>query len=52
MYVVPAATATAWSKLTSCQPPALSFENVARARSVPSALQRLPTWVPVLPVPL
>src|SRR5690242_17713144 len=35
-----------------CQPVAVSLVNVARARSVPEAFQRLPTCVPVFPVPL
>jgi hypothetical protein len=45
-------SATGWEKLTCCQPDAVSLVNVALANSWPFALQRLPTWVPVLPVAL
>ncbi len=47
-----AATSTGVLKRTSCQPDAVSFVNVAVARSVPVALQRWPTWVPVFVAPL
>ena len=39
------------AKLTCCQPEAVSPVKVAVARRVPVLLQRLPTWVPVLPTP-
>ena len=41
-------TATGVAKLTCCQPEAVSPVKVAWANSVPVALQRLPTCVPVL----
>ena len=47
-----AVIATGVAKLTCCQPVAVSLLNVAVARSVPEAVQRWPTWVPVLPAPL
>ncbi len=46
--MVLAAIATGVEKLTCCQPVAVSPVKVACASSVPLALQRLPTWVPVL----
>ena len=45
--MVSAVIATGASKLTSCQPEALSLVKVASASIVPSASHRWPTWVPV-----
>ena len=39
--------ATGVEKLTYCQPEAVSPVKVAWASSVPPAVHRLPTWVPV-----
>ena len=50
--MVLAVIATGVEKLTCCQPEAVSFVNVAVASSVPVLDQRLPTCVPVLPLPL
>jgi len=47
-YVVPAVTDTGVVKSSSCQPDAVSPVNVPVASSVPVAVHRLPTWVPVL----
>jgi hypothetical protein len=51
MYVVLPVMATG-VMLTVCQPDAVSLVNVPVASSVPVELQRWPTCVPVLPVPL
>ena len=40
--------ATGWEKVTCCQPLSVSLEKVAWASRVPSAVQRLPMWMPVL----
>src|SRR4051812_18313039 len=44
--------ATGLAKFTCCHPLALSLANVAVASFVPVAVQRVPTWVPMLPVDL
>ena len=43
---------TGWAKSTCCQPEAVSVVKVAVASSVPEAVHRWPTCVPVLPAPL
>jgi hypothetical protein len=47
-YRVLAEMATGWENATCCQPLAVSLVNVACASRMPSAVHRLPTWVPVL----
>lgn len=44
--------ATGEENVTSCQPTAVSLVKVAEASGWPVALHRLPTWVPLLPLPL
>jgi len=44
--------ATGVAKFACCQPDAVSLPNVTEASFVPDADHRLPTWVPVLPLPL
>ena len=50
--MVPAVIATGVEKVTCCQPLAVSPVKVAVASKVPVLVQRWPTWVPVLPLPL
>ena len=49
---MPAVTGTGVENRASCQPVAVSLLNVTVASFVPASVHRLPTWVPVLPVPL
>jgi hypothetical protein len=51
-YVVFAVIATGLPKLTCCQPVAVSLVNVACPNTVPVLDHRLPTCVPVFPLPL
>ena len=47
-----AVIATGVAKFTCCQPEAVSLEKVAVANCWPVLLHSLPTWVPVLALPL
>ena len=47
-YVVPPVIATGLEKSSSCHPDAVSLLNVPLASSVPEAVHKAPTWVPVL----
>jgi hypothetical protein len=49
---VPAVTATGCENETSCQPDAVSFENVAVANATPDELHNVPVCVPELAVDL
>ncbi|CAM3205101.1 hypothetical protein ARUL111621_08945 [Arthrobacter ulcerisalmonis] len=51
-YSVLADMVTGWLKYAVCQPEELSLANVTLANCWPAALQRVPTWVPVLPADL
>ena len=50
--MVAACTATGLANCTCCQPVAVSVVKVALASRVPVRSQRLPTCVPVFPLPL
>jgi hypothetical protein len=51
-YVVFAAIATGVEKFASCQPDAVSLENVTLARLTPLLVHNAPMCVPVLSLPL